>query len=619
MSKIPSENLNLNSNSKDIPLNSIITSSKNQRKDSSDSSNSDSYISNMNEEIKIFMENNDNNESFSSNSENGSQPKKADIDYLLDTKFWNSDKNYINEPKLNKEQKIPELKNSKKENEKNGKNIGDESYKQSTQGNEDEETRVEHLYNISSTESNNSPLNSFNNNESSENENNYEKISKKSSKEDKNINMININNKNMNNLQIKDDKLKIDNNKNNTNIKDKNNLIGTNILLNGSNFSNNINNYKNNFSESKFIFPYEPINYMTNLGPNNFFPNPYLAQNLGNYNPNFNYMPPLNDKNNIISINNFNNNNNKIRKNSEPISINNNINININIQNNNNNNFINQIITDNNKKSNSNNNKDINNSISPKLNINNSFNNQKNTNNITQPQTQPNEKLKNSISMTNIKDYSNKKTKINNNISSKEQNNSKSTNTNKNQQNSDKKNNINNNNINNNNKNIKGEKQILNLEDIALGKDKRTTIMIRNIPIKYTDEMLDETFKDFYGKYDCLYMPYDHEKKGNKGYAFINFVNPLHILLFYDKFNGQKWEYFESPKICELNMAHFQGINEIQKHAKNFKELKKACYNKVNDKIIIPSKYLLKMKKRYPKMKINENKKKNVFELLSLD
>ena len=63
----------------------------------------------------------------------------------------------------------------------------------------------------------------------------------------------------------------------------------------------------------------------------------------------------------------------------------------------------------------------------------------------------------------------------------------------------------------------KGEKQILNLDDIVSGKDKRTTVMIRNIPIKYTDKILNETFEEFHGKYDCLYMPYDYEKNGNKG------------------------------------------------------------------------------------------------------
>jgi hypothetical protein len=171
---------------------------------------------------------------------------------------------------------------------------------------------------------------------------------------------------------------------------------------------------------------------------------------------------------------------------------------------------------------------------------------------------------------------------------------------------------------NNNIKGQKGEKQFLNLDDIASGKDTRTTIMIRNIPIKYTDEILNDTFKDFHGKYDCLYMPYDYEKNGNKGYAFINFVNPLHILLFYEKFNGKKWMHFESNKICELNMAHFQGVNEIQKHAKNYKGLKKNCISNTNENIIIPSKYLSKIKNRFPNMKY-ENKNKKEFVVKSFE
>ena len=94
--------------------------------------------------------------------------------------------------------------------------------------------------------------------------------------------------------------------------------------------------------------------------------------------------------------------------------------------------------------------------------------------------------------------------------------------------------------------------------------------MIRNIPIKYTDEILNDTFKDFHGKYDCLYMPFDYEKNGNKGYAFINFVNPLHILLFYEKFNGKKWMHFESNKICELNKSGGNFSINILNEEKNF-------------------------------------------------
>jgi len=129
----------------------------------------------------------------------------------------------------------------------------------------------------------------------------------------------------------------------------------------------------------------------------------------------------------------------------------------------------------------------------------------------------------------------------------------------------------------------------------------------------------NEEFKEFHGKYDCLYMPYDYEKNGNRGYAFINFVNSLHILLFYEKFNGKKWIHFESSKICELNMAHFQGFNEIQKHAKNFKELKKTNFSKSNENMVIPSKYLSKLKKRFPKMKYTENKNKKEFVIKAFE
>ena len=126
--------------------------------------------------------------------------------------------------------------------------------------------------------------------------------------------------------------------------------------------------------------------------------------------------------------------------------------------------------------------------------------------------------------------------------------------------------------------NNKGEKQFINLENVSNGKDTRTTVMIRNIPIKYSDKMLLKELEEFNGKFDCVYMPYDFENSGNKGYAFINFIHPLHILLFHDKFQNKKWIYCESKKICELNSANFQGINEIQKHAKNYKGLKKPIF-----------------------------------------
>ena len=247
-------------------------------------------------------------------------------------------------------------------------------------------------------------------------------------------------------------------------------------------------------------------------------------------------------------------------------------------------------------------------------------------NNSIQKQTTNNLPNINKPETSQAKKQELKQTNINNNT-----NNNLNSNSNTNSENDNKNNSIKINNKNfimtksrNNIKgNQKGEKQILNLDDIVTGKDTNTTVMIRNIPIKYTDKILNEDLKEFKGKYDCLYMPYDYEKNGNKGYAFINFVNPLYILYFYETFNGRKWDQFESNKICELNSAHFQGINEIQKHAKNYKGQKKPNYyndkSEVNENMIIPSKYLAKLKKRFPKMKYTENKTKKIINVKSFE
>ena len=572
----------------------LNVSQKNPRKYSlNSSSDSESFFSDIKKDIKNLIEK-DQELSFSSESDSESQNKNENINYLLEARFWKPQKNI----EINQEKKM-----KKNDKEKNG--IREESNKQSTQENEDEENRNDIIMpNISSSESGNSPLNTYINNEINENEKKYEK-----------------------NLENKEQKDKINNNIKNTN-SDINNINVSNILLNQTNFTNGI-NYKNINNYSKFVFPYEHINYMGNQNMPNFFSGTYLAKNYINYNTNYNIPSQIENKT-IIPINTntntaTNNNVSKLSKllNEKPSNSN---------QDNKSSSIKDNSQQNSQKISNAN-------YTSQKLNVNMTYNphiqiSSTSSNKQSKTSTENNNKQSqnNSNASSEIKNVNNKSNnttqeKKTKNIESKNStnNNNKSLNNTNNRKLSEQSfnknietstNNNNNNNINFTTK--KCEKLFLNLDDIASGKDLRTTVMIRNIPIKYTDNILNETFKEFHGKYDCLYMPYDHEKKGNKGYAFINFVNPLHILLFYEKFNGEKWVHFESSKICELNMAHFQGINEIQKHAKNFKELKKTCF-KFNEKIVIPSKYLHKIKKRFPKMKYSENSKKSEFEILSFN
>ena len=83
------------------------------------------------------------------------------------------------------------------------------------------------------------------------------------------------------------------------------------------------------------------------------------------------------------------------------------------------------------------------------------------------------------------------------------------------------------------------------------GRDTRTTIMIKNIPNKYTQKMLLETIgKHNKGSFDFLYLPIDFKNKCNVGYAFINFKHYDTIVKFYNEFNGKKWNRFNSEKIC---------------------------------------------------------------------
>ena len=170
-----------------------------------------------------------------------------------------------------------------------------------------------------------------------------------------------------------------------------------------------------------------------------------------------------------------------------------------------------------------------------------------------------------------------------------------------------------------NNFGFKVEKQIINLENVALGIETRTTVMIRNIPIKYSTIELEKELEPFEGKYNCLYMPYDYENEGNRGYAFLNLTKPLHMLLFYDFFYNKSWKFYESKKVCELNYANFQGVEEIKKHAKFYKGSKKPVFfictkdDYINNTIEIPLKYLNLLLKANPNMKYHELNYKYTF------
>ncbi|KAK7306181.1 hypothetical protein VNO77_44107 [Canavalia gladiata] len=135
----------------------------------------------------------------------------------------------------------------------------------------------------------------------------------------------------------------------------------------------------------------------------------------------------------------------------------------------------------------------------------------------------------------------------------------------------------------------KHETRFLIKEDAIVesgSRDSRTTVMIKNIPNKYSQKLLlnmldnhcihcNEQIGDGdeqpLSSYDFVYLPIDFNNKCNVGYGFVNMTSPEATLRLYKAFHLQHWEVFNSRKICEVTYARVQGLEALKEHFKNSK------------------------------------------------
>ncbi|KAL3925585.1 MAG: hypothetical protein SGILL_000308 [Bacillariaceae sp.] len=113
---------------------------------------------------------------------------------------------------------------------------------------------------------------------------------------------------------------------------------------------------------------------------------------------------------------------------------------------------------------------------------------------------------------------------------------------------------------------------MLDLNAVENGLDSRTSLMVRNIPNKYTQQMLLSEFTENGhgpGVIDFFYLPIDFKNRCNRGYAFINFVDFKDILLFHRQYYGKHWRTFNSDKICDITYARIQGKAAMLKRFEN--------------------------------------------------
>jgi len=102
-----------------------------------------------------------------------------------------------------------------------------------------------------------------------------------------------------------------------------------------------------------------------------------------------------------------------------------------------------------------------------------------------------------------------------------------------------------------------------------------TTVMFRNIPNKYTRDMLVKQLEEsnLKGQFDFVYMPIDFKHQCNVGYAFINFRTIPACEIFLKCFNNFEVNKcmpgINSRKVAEVTPARVQGLDENVQRLRN--------------------------------------------------
>ncbi len=162
------------------------------------------------------------------------------------------------------------------------------------------------------------------------------------------------------------------------------------------------------------------------------------------------------------------------------------------------------------------------------------------------------------------------------------------------------------------NKNNVSKSNDIDIKKILSLEERRKTLMIKNIPNKFTINDFLRIFSEFNEKFNLFLIPTDIKRKKNYGYAYINFLESLDIIYFYYKFNGKRWPNTNSIKICELLFSKIQGNTKLVKHfpIKNMYQKLINNENEINKQIIIPLCYYNFFNEIYPDIKIKMNQVK---------
>jgi len=88
-------------------------------------------------------------------------------------------------------------------------------------------------------------------------------------------------------------------------------------------------------------------------------------------------------------------------------------------------------------------------------------------------------------------------------------------------------------------------------------RERRTTVMMKNIPNNYTRNMFLEMLNEegFEGLYDFVYLPCDFNRDANLGYAFVNLTRADAVEAFWKTFAGFSNWVLPTAKVCQVSWS----------------------------------------------------------------
>ncbi len=102
----------------------------------------------------------------------------------------------------------------------------------------------------------------------------------------------------------------------------------------------------------------------------------------------------------------------------------------------------------------------------------------------------------------------------------------------------------------------------ISLEKIKNGEDKRTSIIVKNIPNTITKEYIKKVLEGI-GNINYLYLPFDKIMNRNLGFSYINIVNYKNLLNLYKRLTEYNFENHQLIQPIEICYSKIQGKNRL--------------------------------------------------------